>query len=134
MAKQQPTIVASCCSGQGLAGPCQLPDPDSQGENKGMLRFPGRNSALAALLSLPWCCVLPALLSFVSLAGAVVSMVWIAKLFWVFLPLSVLLLGRAFWLLYVKHQGRPWTRQLTWAAAFLVVILWVPRLWAWIYW
>ena len=134
VSKHQLTNPASCCSVQGSAEQCSIPGPDGQGGKTGALRFPGRNTALAALVSLPWCCILPAVLSLLSLTGAMISRVWIARLTWVFLPLSVLLLGRAFWLLYVKHQGRPWTRRLTWAAAFLVVILWAPRLWAWIYW
>ena len=99
-----------------------------------MLRFPGRNSALAALVSLPWCCILPAVPSLLSLSGALVTRVWIAQLSWVSLPLSVVLLGRAFWLIYKKHQGGSWTRWLTWSAAPLVVTVWAPRLWAWIPW
>ena len=134
MPKQQLTTVASCCSSQGPAGQCSSPYADIRGTKAGMPRLAGRNSALATLLSLPWCCVLPALLSFVSLSSAIAAGVWLVKLTWVFLPLGVLLLGRAFWLLYIKHQGGRWSRLLTWAATLLVFILWAPRLWAWISW
>ncbi|MCH8292882.1 hypothetical protein IH992_17460 [Candidatus Poribacteria bacterium] len=68
-------------------------------------------------------------MSTLSLTGATVARLWLAKFTWVLLPLSAILLGRAFWLLYVRHQGAPWTRWLTWAAVLIAVILWAPRLW-----
>ena len=109
-----------------------MPDPGCFGER--VLRSPTRSSALAAVVSVPWCCILPAALSLLSLTGAVVTRVWLAKLTWVLLPLTVILLGRAFWLLYVKHQGGPWSRRLASVSSLLILTLWAPRLWAWFSW
>ena len=64
------TSVAFCCRTEGEGGQCSIPAPD---ETKRLLRTPGRNSALAMLVSLPWCCILPAVLSFLSLSGAVAT-------------------------------------------------------------
>jgi len=58
-----------------------------------------------------------------------VARLWLAKISWFFLPLAVLLLGRAFWLHYAKRQGAPWTRWVTWTATLVSVGLWLPRVW-----
>jgi len=101
-----------------------------------MQRSPVHHSGLAivstVLGSIPWCCILPASLSFLSLTGTIVGQVWMTKLSWVLLPVSVALLGRAFWLMYVRHQGVRWARWMTWTAAVVSVGFWTPRLWLWI--
>lgn len=97
-----------------------------------MLSSPVRSSSWAALASIPWCCVLPSVLSLASLSGATVARLWMGKLLWFLLPLCAALLGRAFWLLYVKGQGAPWSRWVTWGAAALAMALWAPRLWGWL--
>ena len=122
------------CTGLGSAGSCAPSDPRGQNTNLRILRSPTRSSALAALVSVPWCCILPAALSLLSLTGAVVTRVWVAKLTWIFLSVGAVLLGRAFWLLYVKHQGGPWSRRLAWVSSLLILTLWAPRLWAWFSW
>ena len=91
-------------------------------------------STVAALASVPWCCVLPAGLSLLSLGGVVAARLWLTQFVWVLLPTSVALLGRAFWLLYVNHQGGPWSRRLAWVSSLLILTLWAPRLWAWFSW
>jgi hypothetical protein len=88
-----------------------------------------RESAVAVLASVPWCCVVPAALSLLSFTGMAVARLWLAKISWFFLPLAVLLLGRAFWLHYAKRQGAPWTRWVTWTATLVSVGLWLPRVW-----
>lgn len=87
---------------------------------------------LAILAALPWCCILPAVLSLLSIGGAAAARLWVGRLTWGLLPISVVLLGRAFWLIYVRRQGAPWSRWVTWGCAALVVVLWVPRLWWWL--
>ena len=134
MLKDTAAEVSTCCTGQGSAGACAISDSRGQGKTLRILRSPTRSSALAALISVPWCCILPAVLSLLSLTGAVVARVWVVKLTWIFLPLSVILLGRAFWLLYAKHQGGPWSRRLAWVSSLLILTLWAPRLWAWFSW
>jgi len=81
-------------------------------------------------MALPWCCILPGVLSLLSLGGVIAARFWIVKLMWVFLPISILFLGRSFWLLYLKKQGARWTHWATWVSALLVIALWAPRLWA----
>ena len=44
------------------------------------------------------------------------------------LVLSAVFLGRAHYLIYVRKQGRPWTRWTVWGMTALVVALWLPRL------
>ncbi|MCH7667247.1 MAG: hypothetical protein IH936_15120 [Acidobacteria bacterium] len=97
-----------------------------------MPRSSQASSGLAAVAAIPWCCVLPAVLSLLSLTGAVAARLWLVQLSWVLLPLSVALLGRSLWLVHVPDQGRPSARWITWIATVLVVALWVPRLWAWV--
>ena len=92
----------------------------------------GTTTTLATMASIPWCCILPAGLSLASLSGAITARVWLTGLAVPLFPLSVALLGRALWLVHVKRQGRPLTRWATWAATFLAITLWVPRLWAWL--
>lgn len=93
------------------------------------MRSIARGSGVAVLASIPWCCVAPAALSLLSFAGGVIVRVWLAKLSWFFLPVAVMLLGRAFRLHYARRQGAPWTRWVTWSAALLSVGLWFPRVW-----
>ena len=89
-------------------------------------------SGLAALAAIPWCCVLPAVLSLLSLTGTVAAGLWLSSLNWVLLPLSMAFLGRGLWLVEVRRQGRPLIRWVTWATAALVVALWAPRVWVWV--
>jgi len=86
-------------------------------------RAPAWHGLGAALSALPWCCILPAVLSLASLGGALTAGVWLRQLAWPLLPLSALLLGRVFWLLYRQGQGVPWSRRITWAAALAVAAL-----------
>lgn len=83
------------------------------------------------VFSIPWCCVLPAVLSALGLGSAVAAR-WAAwKLNPIFLILAVLFLGRAHYLLYWKGRGNAWSRRLTWGATALVLALWIPRA-AWV--
>jgi hypothetical protein len=47
----------------------------------------------------------------------------------VLIGLSVLLLGRAFYILYVQHRGNRASKALTWLSAVFVVGFWT---WRWI--
>ena len=85
----------------------------------------------AILGSVPWCCIVPASLSFLSLTGVMFSQVLITKLTWIFLPISAAFLGRAFWLIYVRHEGLRWTHWMTWGATVVAVGFWTPRVWLW---
>ena len=88
-----------------------------------------RHGALAVLSSIPWCCVVPAALSIASLGGTIAARLWLARVSLYFLPIAALFLGRAFWLMYVRKQGSPTARRVTWIAATLSVVLWIWRFW-----
>ncbi|MFQ6676100.1 MAG: hypothetical protein ACE5LH_07110 [Fidelibacterota bacterium] len=83
----------------------------------------------SVLGSVPWCCILPASLSLFSVTGTVAGRLWMTTVSWLLLPVSVALLARAFWLIYVRDQGAPWARGMTWVAAVITAGLWASRVW-----
>ena len=95
------------------------------------LKAPEQVGMAATFASIPWCCILPGVLSLVSLSGVVATRLWLVKLSFFLFPVSGALLCRALWLVHVRHQGRPWARWATWGAMLLVMVLWAPRLWSW---
>jgi hypothetical protein len=44
------------------------------------------------------------------------------------IAVSVLLLGRAFWILYVHRRGTRWSTIITWTSAVVMVGYWTWRL------
>ena len=84
MLKETVAEASACCTGQGSAGARAIFDSQGQDKTARILRSPARSSALATLVSVPWCCILPAALSLLSLAGAVVTRIWVARLTWLF--------------------------------------------------
>jgi hypothetical protein len=50
----------------------------------------------------------------------------------VLIVLTVLLLGRAFYILYVKRRGTRLSAAITWLSALLVIAYWGWRLLAWL--
>jgi hypothetical protein len=86
------------------------------------------------LLALPWCCLVPAALAF-SGAGAGLLGVVRGPLGWSSLALSVALVGRANWLVWVRGQGAPaarrWTLLFSAAAAVLWAMRFAPYVHAW---
>jgi hypothetical protein len=94
--------------------------------------WPGslRRPALAVIASVPWCCLVPAALSLLSVAGSAIARVWMT---WVSVPLlavSLLLMGRACWDVYVRRRGAAWARWTTGVGLAVVVLLWAPRAWS----
>lgn len=87
-----------------------------------------RQNVLSVAASVPWCCVLPAALSILSVGGTTVARFWLTRATWWLFPVTIALLGRAFWLLYIKRQGARWVHWTTWAAAILSIGLWLPRI------
>jgi len=87
------------------------------------------SSLLGAGLVVPWCCVAPAALSLAGVTGLSfgVLMTIEATLFPYLAIIAVALLGRAHYLLHVKHQGNRVSHVVTWAATLLVVTLWGVR-------
>lgn len=75
------------------------------------------------LASIPWCCVVPAVLSMLGLGGAVAARLAAWRLNPLFLAMTFIFLGRAHYLLYWKGHGNLLSRRLTWSATVLALAL-----------
>ena len=88
------------------------------------------SSLLGAGLVVPWCCVAPAVLSLLGVSGLSFGVLTRIEtnLFPYLANIAVVLLGRAHYLLYVKHQGNQLSRIITWASTGLVSVMLVLQL------
>jgi len=89
-------------------------------------------SLLGAGLVVPWCCVAPAVFSLLGVTGlsfGVLTRIE-ANLFLYLVIMAVVLLGRAYYLLYAKHQGNRLSRMITWASTGLVGGMLIIQMWA----
>ena len=87
-----------------------------------------RSTGISAVItSLPWCCILPALLSVIGLAGfgAAVVHVFAGPAKYVLLGLSVLFLARAHYLASWRGHGPWWSKTAVWVSTVAVVLLWL---------
>ncbi len=82
---------------------------------------------IGGIFALPWCCIIPAGFSVLGLAGVAVAREVTEGILPYLMMISVLFLGRAHYLLYIKHQGNRVSRIVTWAASILAVMLWGMR-------
>lgn len=80
---------------------------------------------------LPWCCLMPAVLSLVGITGLSLGALtqFEAALFPYLAVFAVGLLGRAHYLMAVKHQGNHLSRTLTWASTGVAAVMIGIRLW-----
>ena len=85
----------------------------------------GGSSFLGAGLVVPWCCVAPAVFSLLGVTGLSLGVLTRIEtnLFPYLAIMAVALLGRAHYLLHVKHQGNRVSHVMTWAATLLVITL-----------
>ena len=88
-------------------------------------------SLLGAGVMVPWCCLTPAALSLVGITGlSVGTLVQIDSTLFPYLAvLSVGLLGRAHYLIALKHQGNRLSRIITWTSTGLAAVVIGLRLW-----
>ena len=86
-----------------------------------------RTGMIGGVFALPWCCIIPAVFSVLGLAGVAVAREVTGGLVPYLLAVSVLFLGRAHYLIYIKHQGNRVSHIVTWAATFLAITLWGIR-------
>ena len=89
----------------------------------------GRLSGVSSgiLASVPWCCIIPALLSLMGPGGAMAARSTAWRLNPLLLILAVLALGRAHYQIYWLGHSKPWSRYVTWGATIFVIALWLPR-------
>jgi len=87
-----------------------------------------RYSLGAVFFSLPWCCITPAVLSLLGFFGAAgtTRLVFNEALFPLFI-VSILLLGRAHYLIYFKKYGSAISRVVVWISTIGALALWAFR-------
>ncbi len=92
----------------------------------------GAASPLGAGLVVPWCCVAPAMFSLLGVTGFSFGILTRIEATWFpyLAILAVVLLGRAHYLLYIKHQGNRVSPVVTWASTALVSLMLIIQMWA----
>ncbi len=86
-----------------------------------------RTGMIGGIFALPWCCIIPAVFSVLGLAGVAVAREVTGGLVPYLLAISVLFLGRAHYLLYIKHHGNWASYIVTWISTALAMTLWGIR-------
>ena len=87
-----------------------------------------RYSLAGFFLSLPWCCLMPAafsVLGFLGAAGAAGG--FLVEVFYPLFVISILLLGRAHYLIYFKKHGSSLSRVVVWISTIGALALWAFR-------
>lgn len=87
---------------------------------------------MALLLSVPWCCLLPAVLSTVSVGGATLARLAIGPLIPFLFAFSILLLGYAHFRAWIRREGHRTARLVLLANTVLVALLWYERAKIWL--
>lgn len=88
---------------------------------------PLRVTALGTAASIPWCCILPAALAAAGAASSVVAR-WLGATMPLLLALSLVLFGRAHYLLWIRRHSSPSARLLTVILTLLSAAFWAIRL------
>lgn len=95
------------------------------------MKYLARPTGITAVIaSLPWCCVLPGLLSVIGLAGVGAAAVHVlaGPAEYVLLGLSVVFLVRAHYLASWRGHGPWWSKAAVWLSTGVVVLLWFYQL------
>jgi len=87
-----------------------------------------RYSFVAIFFSLPWCCIMPAFFSMLGFLGAAgtTRLLFKETLIPLFI-ISLLLLGRAHYLIYFKKYGSAISRAVVWVSTIGALALWAIR-------
>lgn len=88
-----------------------------------------RPSLLGMGLSLPWCCIAPGVLSLIGAGSVGMARILARELMPSFLLLALILLGRAHYLLYVRHEGNRFSQMSTWISTGLLIGVSILRFW-----
>lgn len=86
-----------------------------------------QSGVMGGIFAIPWCCVIPSGFSLLGLAGTAMVRQVMEGLVPYLLLLSVLFLGRAHYLLYIRHQGNRVSQGITWTATALAITFWSTR-------
>lgn len=85
-------------------------------------------SLIAFFLSLPLCCITPAALSLLGFFGAAgAARLLLEEITFPLFGISLLLLGRAHYLIYFKKHGSRISRVVVWASTIGALALWAFR-------
>ena len=80
---------------------------------------------VGGLLALPWCCIMPAGFSALGLSGVALAGQVSQAVVPYLLAVSVLFLGRAYYLLYIKRQGNRFSHGVTWITTAVAIGSWL---------
>ena len=87
-----------------------------------------KNAGIGGMMSsAPWLWILPGTFSLLGLAGLSVATVWSGVLTPVFFLVSVLFLGRAFYLLYWRGNTSRLNSGVVWGSTIISAALWANR-------
>lgn len=82
-----------------------------------------QSSVMGGIFAIPWCCIIPSGLSLLGLAGVSFAREVTVAFTPYLLAVSVLFLGRAHYLFYVKHQGNGVSHIVIWVSTVLALTL-----------
>jgi len=85
----------------------------------------------SAVLAVPWCCVLPAVLSTLALGSAAAARQVVVPLMPALFLLSLAFLAYAHYLVWIRRTGRRTSRWILGVNTVLVTGLWFPRVQLW---
>lgn len=85
------------------------------------------SATAGAVFSLPWCCIVPGVFAVLGLAGVALARSVTAGFTPYLLVVSVIFLGRAHYLIYVKRQGTRFSHVVVWLSTILALTLWAVR-------
>ena len=90
-----------------------------------------RSSLLGMTFSMPWCCIAPGVLFLLGIGSVGIARVVAGRLMPVVLLVALVFLGRAHYLLYVKHEGNRFSVVTTWISTALFLDVSVLRFSFW---
>ncbi len=85
-------------------------------------------SVSSVAFAVPWCCVLPAVLSVFGLGGTAAMRLTLMRYTPFLLIFSVFFLGRANYLVHVRKQGNRTSHLIVWLSTLVALVLWLPWL------
>lgn len=91
----------------------------------------GTAGVLGAVLSLPWCCILPGALALLGMTGVVVAREVAVELRPVLWGISALFLARAHYGLWIRRRGNRLSRLVVWMATGVTGGIWIATWWGW---
>lgn len=85
-------------------------------------------SGVGVLASVPWCCIAPAVISLLGVAGSLSARLWISQATPFLLVFSAGALLRANYLAWIRRQGTRWSRAVVVISTLLALTFWLPRI------